>query len=85
MAVLQPVWELRGQGVPSRGCLSLLRSAGWRSLMLLRKAACGQSAANGEGCVPGSWDAEEEEEEKQPLPQNMVQITPYITWPLSRA
>lgn len=46
-----------------------------------RALAAGSAAC--QGARLRSWDAEEEE--KQPLPQNMIQITPCITWPLSRA
>lgn len=50
------------------------------------KQPAGRALATGRAACHGArlwlWDAEEE---KQPLSQNAIQITPYITWSLSRA
>lgn len=52
-----------------------------------RQQPAGRGLATGRAACRGArlrrWDAEEEE--KQPLSQNMIQIIPFITWLLSRA
>lgn len=77
--------ELRVQWVPSRGSLSLLQGCGPALSHGAPKSSLRAELRQRGGRRARLRRRDAEEEEKHPLSQNVIQITPYITWPLSRA